>query len=93
MKNKTKFERFSKKFLVFAIMFFFLGTIITKSVEYSYSIDCQTLQQEIQSIQSSIDGLTMQKQELVSFERLASVTSQKGYTYKSDAVLANYSQQ
>ncbi len=89
-RNKTGFERFASKFLILSFAIFVVGTIVTKSIEYSYSIECQSLEKEIQTIESTIDGLTMQKQDLVSFERLADVTAKKGYTYKSDAVVTNY---
>ena len=39
----------------------------------------------VKSVESDIDSLQMQKQELVSFNRVAEVTTSKGYTYQNDA--------
>ena len=43
------------------------------------------LQNEIDTLESDIDSLQMQKQELVSFNRVAEVATSKGYTYQNDA--------
>ena len=45
----------------------------------------QKLQNEIDTLESDIDSLQMQKQELVSFNRVAEVATSKGYTYQNDA--------
>ena len=40
---------------------------------------------QFNTVESDIDSLQMQKQELVSFNRVAEVTTSKGYTYQNDA--------
>ena len=42
----------------------------------------------INTLNSEIDSLEMQKQELVSFGRISDVASAKGYTYQNDATAA-----
>ena len=73
-KRKTGFESFAQVFLIVTIVVFVFGIIMVKSVESSYN---RTIQ--------NIDSLQMQKQELVSFNRVAEVATSKGYTYQNDA--------
>ena len=79
-KRKTGFESFAQVFLIVTIVVFVFGIIMVKSVESSYNRTIQKLQNEI-----DIDSLQMQKQELVSFNRVAEVATSKGYTYQNDA--------
>ena len=79
-KRKTGFESFAQVFLIVTIVVFVFGIIMVKSVESSYNRTIQKLQNE-----SDIDSLQMQKQELVSFNRVAEVATSKGYTYQNDA--------
>ena len=83
-KRKTGFESFAQVFLIVTIVFVF-GIIMVKSVESSYNRTIQKLQNEIDTLESDIDSLQMQKQELVSFNRVAEVATSKGYTYQNDA--------
>ncbi len=85
-KKRTRFETFSIRFLVFTFAVFLIGLIFVKSIDSSYNNRIQSLQKEISTCQSDIDSLQMQKQELVSFNRLADVAGAKGYTYQNDAV-------
>ena len=80
-KRKTGFESFAQVFLIVTIVVFVFGIIMVKSVESSYN----KLQNEIDTLESDIDSLQMQKQELVSFNRVAEVATSKGYTYQNDA--------
>lgn len=70
---------------IVTIVVFVLGIIMVKSVESSYNRTIQKLQNEIDTLESDIDSLQMQKQELVSFNRVAEVATSKGYTYQNDA--------
>ena len=83
--KKTKFEAFSQRFLVISMVIFVFGIIGVKSMESSYNRTAQVLEKEIKTIKSDIDSLEMQKQELVSFNRVAEVATSKGYTYQNDA--------
>ena len=82
-RRKTGFESFAQTFLIITTVIF--GIIMVKSVESSYNRTIQKLQNEINTVESDIDSLQMQKQELVSFNRVAEVTTSKGYTYQNDA--------
>ena len=84
-KRKTGFESFAQVFLIVTIVVFVFGIIMVKSVESSYNRTIQKLQNEIDTLESDIDSLQMQKQELVSFNRVAEVETSKGYNYKNDA--------
>ena len=84
-KRKTGFESFAQVFLIVTIVVFVFGIIMVKSVESSYNRTIQKLQNDIDTLESDIDSLQMQKQELVSFNRVAEVATSKGYTYQNDA--------
>ena len=84
-KRKTGFESFAQVFLIVTIVVFVFGIIMVKSVESSYNRTIQKLQNEIDTLESDIDSLQMQKQELVPFNRVAEVATSKGYTYQNDA--------
>lgn len=84
-KRKTGFESFAQVFLIVTIVVFVFGIIMVKSVESSYNRTIQKLQNEIDTLESDIDSLQMQKQELVSFNHVAEVATSKGYTYQNDA--------
>ena len=88
-KRKTGFESFAQVFLIVTIVVFVFGIIMVKSVESSYNRTIQKLQNEIDTLESDIDSLQMQKQELASFSRLSSVANAKGYTYSNDSVAAS----
>ena len=84
-KRKTGFESFAQVFLIVTIVVFVFGIIMVKSVESSYNRTIQKLQNEIDTLEPDIDSLQMQKQELVSFNRVAEVATSKGYNYQNDA--------
>ena len=84
-KRKTGFESFAQVFLIVTIVVFVFGIIMVKSVESSYNRTIQKLQNEIDTLESDIDSLQMQKQELVSFNRVAEVATSKACTYQNDA--------
>lgn len=83
--RRTKFEAFSFRFLIACTTIFVIGNIAIKGIESAYVREEQQLQREIQTLQSSIDGLEINKQRLVSFTRLAAIVEEKGYTYITDA--------
>ncbi|MFV0392794.1 MAG: hypothetical protein ACK5LC_00140 [Coprobacillaceae bacterium] len=85
-RRKTKFEAFAQKFLIACMAVFVFGIVAIKAVESSYVREHQTLENEIETIKSTIDGLEMEKQNLVSFTRLNSIAEGKGYIYSNDAV-------
>ncbi len=84
-KRKTGFEAFAQRFLIVTVLVFVFGIIGVKSVESSYNRQIQELKDEIETVNSEIDSLEMQKQELVSFGRISDIATAKGYTYQNDA--------
>ena len=88
-KRKTGFESFAQVFLIVTIVVFVFGIIMVKSVESSYNRTIQKLQNEIDTLESDIDSLQMQKQELASFSRLNDIAGEKGYTYSNESVAAS----
>lgn len=89
-KKRTGFERFAQKFLVVTVVIFVFGIISVKALESYYNREYQQIENEIADTKSAIDGLKMQKQELVNFNRVLDIAKSKGYTYRSDAVAASY---
>lgn len=87
-KRKTGFESFAQKFIIATTLIFVFGIIGVQSVESSYNRQIQKLTNQINTLNSDIDSLEMQKQELVSFGRLSDVATSKGYTYQNDATAA-----
>lgn len=87
-RRETGFVRFSRRVLILSFVVFVVGFVALNSYEASLNIDCEKLQQEIATIESDIDGLDMQKQELASFTRIESIAKEKGYTYKQNTVTA-----
>jgi uncharacterized membrane-anchored protein YhcB (DUF1043 family) len=83
--KRTKFEAFAQRFLIASLTVFIIGSIAIKGIESAYVREEQQLQREIQTLQSTIDGLEINKQRLVSFTRLAAIVEEKGYTYITDA--------
>lgn len=86
----TKFERVTRRlFFVcgIACLFAFVGL---SGFDYFYTIKCQSLEKEMQTIESSIDALNMEVQELGSLDRLTEIAVSNGYTYQSDATAARY---
>ena len=83
--KKTKFEAFSQRFLIISMVIFIFGITYVRSLESSCNQEAQQIEKEIKVLQDEIDSLEMQKQELVSFNRVAEVATSKGYTYQNDA--------
>jgi len=83
--RRTKFEAFALRFFIASLTIFIIGSIAIKGIESAYVREQQQLQREIQTLKSTIDGLEINKQRLVSFSRLASIVEERGYTYITDA--------
>jgi cell division protein FtsL len=84
--KKTKFEAFAQRFLIASMVVFVFGIVAIKAVESAYVRENQQLETDIETLQSTIDALEIEQQDLVSFTRLTAIAEGKGYTYKSDAV-------
>lgn len=88
-RRETKFEKFAKKFLIVSFVLFALGIVALNSYESTINVSYKTVEKEINTIQSDIDSLDMKKQELVSFSRISTIATSKGYNYKQSSVAAN----
>ena len=86
--KKPRFLKISEKILIASFIVFVLGIVTLNSYESSLNIRCQKNEKEIATIESEIDGLDLQKQELASFSRVSSIAEKKGYTYKQNTVTA-----
>lgn len=87
-KKGTKFSRFAKRFLIVTAMLFVVAFVAMNSYESSLNIDYQNVEKEISTIESAIDGLNMQKQELASFSRVSEIATKKGYQYRQSSATA-----
>ncbi len=87
-KKGTRFERMTKKLMIGTFVVFVVGVVSLNSVESTLNINCDKLENEISSIKSDIDGLDIQKQELVAFSRISNIASEKGLTYRQSSVTA-----
>ncbi|MEE0967388.1 MAG: hypothetical protein U0L85_10105 [Bacilli bacterium] len=85
----SRFERFAKKFLIVSFVLFAVGVVALNSYESTLNVNCLKVEKEISAIQSEIDSLDMKKQELVSFSRISSIATSKGYNYRQSSVAAN----
>lgn len=90
-RRTTGFERFAKRFFILSLVIFVFGIITIKSLESSYNSQIQKMEATISTVNSEIDGLKMQKQELVSFTHLQKVAKSMGYTYQNDSLAILYS--
>ncbi len=84
--KKTGFESFAMKFLICSIVVYIFGNIGIKAVESTTSNHKQRLEKEIVKLDSTIDGLQLNKQDLVSFSRLYTIAQKKGYNYRMEAM-------
>lgn len=87
-RKETGFTRFARRVFILSFIIFVVGFVALNSFEASLNIDCEKIQQEIVTLESDIDGLDMQKQELASFSRVEAIAKEKGYTYKQSTVTA-----
>lgn len=87
-KKQSRFQRFTKHLFFICLMTFSVGSVALNSYESSLNIQGQQLEKDITAIESDIDGLTLQKQQLATFSRVASIAQEKGYTYKQNTVTA-----
>lgn len=88
-RKTTKFQRFSKRFILVSFILFALGIVFLNSYESTLNVKYSKVEKEISTIQSEIDSLDMKKQELVAFSRVSSIATAKGYTYQQSSVAAN----
>lgn len=85
-KRSNKMYSISTKLCFFCCVLYAFGYILLTAETYSCSIQVQVINNEIKSMEASIDALEMKKQELVAFDRISEVAIRNGYTYRSDAV-------
>ena len=81
-KKTTKFERFSKKFLIITCMLYTFGIVVVNSYKTYNNRQIQVISNEIANCKKEIESLEVQLQDMVSFEKLSKVANAKGYTYR-----------
>ena len=75
-------------FFIGTSIVFILGSILLSSFEWNTNCKINDLQKDITAIESSIDALEMEKQNLASFSRLEKVATKSGLVYEQDSVVA-----
>lgn len=85
-RKKTGFEKFATRLFIVCITVFAVGIVLLNSYESNLNIQCSEVEDEIATLESSIDTLDIEIQELASFSRIKSVASSKGYTYRQSSV-------
>jgi cell division protein FtsL len=82
----TRFDLYAKRFLIGTFMVFIVASVFLSSYESTLNVKCQKVEKEISSIQSDIDALEIEKQDLASFQRISSIATSKGYEYQQSSV-------
>jgi len=85
-KHNPKILTLAYRVFAVTLFIFVVGSVALNSYEMTINSQTRTVKNEITELESDIDGLTLQKQELVSFSRVSSVASAKGYTYAQSSV-------
>ncbi len=89
MKRKVNMNKMGLVVFVFCLFVTLVTSLVGNAYEHSMNALESALNKEINILESDIDGLDMQKQELVSFNRIMTVASSKGYTYKQNYTAAS----
>ncbi len=90
--KKSKFEKIAKTWLVIIVCVFVLGELTIQAVESSNNVEQQKIEGEINTLESDINGLNIEKQNKTNFSYVNDVVSAQGYTYsQTDAVAYNTS--
>ncbi len=90
MRNRRKIRISSVAITILGVMVicFILGNVYLGSQEASLNIDVENTQKEIANLKTEIDALDMEKQKLVTFDRVENLAVEKGYTYKHNTTTA-----
>ena len=79
-KRKMKIERVSVILLVVVGCLYLFGSLTMNSMESAMTVRIQQTQEELDDIQSDIDGLNTARQEKLSFDNIREVANSQGYT-------------
>lgn len=85
-RKEFRLERYARRLLIFSFILFAVGIVFLNSYESTINVAYNKTEKEINTVQSNIDALDMEKQELVSFSRVRSIANNKGYSYKQSSV-------
>lgn len=90
-KRKMRFERVSLILLVIVGCVYLFGSLTMNSMESAMTVRIQKTQEELDEIQSDIDGLNTARQEKLSFDNIREVAKNQGYTlnYSSENTANN----
>lgn len=81
MKKNDKFERFAAICLVVVLSFCLLGHLGVQAMVSSKNVQQQKLENQIKELESDINGLDIEKQNITNFSHLNEVASSQGYVY------------
>ncbi len=87
-KRKLRLDSVSIVLLCVVTIITMVGFVVLESKEAKLNILVESTEQEIADLKTEIDGLDMQKQKLVSFNRVEQLAVEKGYTYKHNTTTA-----
>lgn len=86
--KKSRFEKRAATWLVFVASFCVLGHLGIQAMESSKNVEQQKLENQIKELESDINGLDIEKQNMTTFAHLNEVASSQGYTYSQNEATA-----
>ncbi|MBS5114456.1 MAG: hypothetical protein KHY88_01980 [Erysipelotrichaceae bacterium] len=86
--KKSRFEKRAATWLVFVVSFCVLGHLGIQAMESSKNVEQQKLENQIKELESDINGLDIERQNMTTFAHLNEVASSQGYTYSQNEATA-----
>ena len=86
--KKSRFEKRAATWLVFVVSFWVLGHLGIQAMESSKNVEQQKLENQIKELESDINGLDIERQNMTTFAHLNEVASSQGYTYSQNEATA-----
>ena len=81
-----KGEKIMTIFLLLTILMFPLSTVFTKAILSEYNIELEKLKNQIHEQEGINESLSMQVDELASFDKIQEVAQEKGMTYNNNNI-------
>lgn len=79
-KKKMRFERICLAALFVVGCFYLFSNLSMNSMEAALTVEIQRTQEELDELQSDIDGLNTARQEKLSFDNIREVAKSQGYS-------------
>ena len=73
---------------MFVVSFCVLGHLGIQAMESSKNVEQQKLENQIKELESDINGLDIERQNMTTFAHLNEVASSQGYTYSQNEATA-----